>query len=50
MRNKKTMINILLVKKIYFNGNYYKVPEKIILKLLLDRNYGEIKLTLEQIY
>lgn len=47
--DKKTMIDILGSDKVFINGMYFKVPENQILNLLLNRQYGETKLELEQI-
>ena len=47
--DKKTMISLLSAEKIYVNGDYYKVPEHIILHCLVNQKYGDTKLELEQI-
>lgn len=47
--DKKTMIQMLSAEKIYFNGKYYKTPEYTVLHLLLNRNYGNTNLELEEI-
>ena len=47
--DKKTMISLLSVEKIYVNGDYYKVPEHKILHCLINKEYGDTKLELEQI-
>ena len=47
--DKKTMLNILQSNKICVDGEYFKVPEHVLLKCLIDKCYGEIKLKLEKI-
>jgi len=47
--DKKTMIQMLSCEKILVNGEYYEVPEYHLLHLLINRQYGEIKLDLVKI-
>ena len=47
--DKKTILSVLSSEQIYINGKYYKVPEKTLLLCLLNNNFGETKLDLEEI-
>ncbi|WP_312750546.1 hypothetical protein [Epilithonimonas hominis] len=47
--DKRTMVNLLSADVIFFAGNKYKVPEKQILRLLLNEQYGSTVLDLEQL-
>lgn len=47
--DKKTMLNILQSDGIYINGENFKVPEHKILSCLINGDFGETKLELENI-
>lgn len=47
--DKKSMLKALSCDRIMVNGLVYKVPEHTLLECLMNRNYGETKLELEQI-
>ena len=47
--DKKTILEALMHEKIFINGKFYKVPEKILLECILNRRFGSIKLDLEEI-
>jgi hypothetical protein len=47
--DKKTMLNALQSDAICINGEYFKVPEHTLLECLINSNYGETKLELEQL-
>jgi len=47
--DKETMVKMLLSDAILLYGKRYIVPEQYILQLLMNKQYGEIKLNLELI-
>lgn len=47
--DKETMINALRCDGIHINGEYFKVPERALLDCLIEKRYGETRLSLEKI-
>lgn len=47
--DKKTIIQLLASDKIIVNENYYKVPERRLIALLISNEFGNIELELEQL-
>jgi hypothetical protein len=47
--DKKSILIALISEAILINGNLFKIPEKQLLELLINKNYGETVLRLERI-